>query len=73
MTLVMGDDGLQVGTDFVDAVTQRQSASHGEMQLDGGKRLKWQSTQPIAETERAIRCAVGKEGRRLILFISQAI
>lgn len=64
---------LQLGKDLVDALTG-EPVSHGSLEINNnGKRLDWQSTLPIAETEHYFRITAKDEGKNITLFISQAL
>ena len=72
MMICSDGDKLMVGTDFADAVSGSQQ-SHGTLRLHNAERIyQWQSTLPIAESERIIRAAVRAEHKRVALFTSQA-
>ena len=70
-TIVSDLTALQIGKDFVDAVTGA-TACHGVIEI-GHRLYEWQSTLPIADTEHALREAAKQEHKRVSLFISQAV
>ena len=73
-TILKQDKGLKIGNDFVDAVTNNKLLSHGEIAVThSNKRILWESTLPITDSEKILRQAAKEEGRRVIFFSSQAI
>lgn len=62
---------LKIGNDLADTFIGKH-ASHGELEINNGKRYQWQSVFPIHESEKALRLAAKSEGCKITLFISQA-
>lgn len=76
LTVVLSSGTIQVGRDFVEAVTGTMR-SHGLIELRRGEGFspmcyKWVSTQDIAETERILRNCAARESLRVTSLQSQA-
>ena len=69
-TITREKDTLQIGRDFVDAVTGK-AASHGGCTVQG-KTLTWTSTLDQRESYRALRQLAEREGKVWGDFWSQA-
>lgn len=71
-TLTLHDNTIRIGADFVDAMTGTYK-SHGALKTNRGIERKWQSTYPIAESEKALREAAKQDGSAITYFMSQAL
>jgi hypothetical protein len=72
MMICKKDKALYIGSDLADCMTGK-SKSHGVITIDRTLTLSWLSTQPIRETESALRKSVQDEGRQVTYFMSQAV
>lgn len=76
LTAVVSKGTIQIGRDFVEAVTGTK-LSHGSIELRRGTNdpmlYSWESTQGIASTERSLRATATREKLRVTAFQSQAL
>ncbi len=71
MTIISDGAMLKIGRDFVEAVTATP-VSRGEVAVQHGRVLLWQSTTGMAASEHILREAAAREGRSIVYFMSQS-